>query len=105
MKLKNPFSNETRHLFFDTRYTCFFCGANNNELHHISGRISSSALNASVLCKECHGRVGHDEKEEKLLFLKTLNYLTQQGYTITEKDLKFIQSYKRLRDVIHDQKV
>ena len=106
MKLRNSFSNETRHLFFDTRFNCWDCGRNDTELHHISGRTereSDSPINAAVVCKKCHSRVGHTEEEEKRYFRKNLQYLTNVAeYTITEKDLKFINSNKRLQEVIHD---
>ena len=100
MKLQFPFSQETRQLFFDVRYLCFFCGRNDTELHHIAGRISNSPLNGAVLCKECHSHVIHSELEEKMLFEKTLRYLVKIHYTFTENDVAFIDSYKRLFDVV-----
>ena len=66
MKLRNPFSQETRLLFLYI-YACFDCGRSDRglELHHITGRNSSAKENAIVLCIECHSRVGHTKKEEK----------------------------------------
>jgi hypothetical protein len=101
MKLKNPFSTETRWLFHEARFNCFTCGRNDTELNHTASRISDSPLNASVLCKACHASVGHTEDEEKFLFEKTLRYLMTQEYVINEKDLDFINNYKRLKQVIH----
>lgn len=103
MKLKNPFTNETRWLFHDARYQCWICGGNQNiELHHIAGRISSSPLNASPVCHSCHAQVGHSEEEEKLLFKRTLHYLTTHDYKINKKDHEFINSYQRLADVVYN---
>ena len=48
--------------------------------------------------------MGHGEEEEKRLFTLTLQYLTESGYTINEKDLEFIQSNDRLREVIYGQR-
>jgi hypothetical protein len=116
MKLKNPFSPDTRKLFFETRFNCFTCGRNDTELNHTASRISDSPLNASVLCKACHASVGHvlckachasvghTEDEEKFLFEKTLRYLMTQEYVINEKDLDFINNYKRLKQVIHGER-
>lgn len=102
MKLKNPFSDSTRYLFFETRYECWLCGSNDScELHHIAGRISDSPLNGSVLCHHCHSQVTHSEEEEKDLFAKNLRYLMKNKYEINEKDMSFISSYKRLFEVIH----
>lgn len=81
MKLENPFSNETRLLFADA-WMCWECGSNGNkrgglELHHITGRDSSSPFNAAVLCKVCHEKVGHTDEEEKYYFAKTIAYLLE----------------------------
>lgn len=104
MKLRNPFSEDTRWLFFDTRFNCFLCGRNDTELHHIGGRVSSSPLNAAVLCKECHLHVTHSEEEEMRLFRLTLRYLIPRGYRITMKDLGFIQDYPRLAKVVYEER-
>jgi len=100
MKLKNPFTNDTRWLFFDIRYSCYICGRNNTELHHIAGRVSSSPLNASVLCKVCHNKINHSEQEEIFLFKKTLLYLKKIGYNLSSKDYDFIEKNKRLQKAI-----
>lgn len=93
MYLKNPFKLETRWLFFDVRYRCFECGSNQGiELHHILGRVSSSALNACPLCKNCHIQVKHNQKEHQRLFLKTLQYLKDIGYTLVQEDIEFIKT-------------
>lgn len=104
MKLRNPFSIDTRWLFHETQYNCFLCSGNQNtELHHIAGRLSKSPLNASVLCHDCHSQVGHGEEEEKKLFSKTLHWLFRvQKYKLTQEDLDFINSYPRLYDTIHN---
>lgn len=102
MKLKNPFTKDTRVLFIDHQY-CMDCGSNQMpELHHICGRKSSSPLNAIVLCKKCHDHVGHHEEEEKKYFKITLIFLLQIEYQFTEADQDFINSYKRLKDCIYD---
>lgn len=98
MKLNNPFSTETRWLFFDYQM-CWICGSNGNgrgglELHHIVGRDSSSPFNAAVLDKECHEKIKHTEKEESELFTKTFLILKQSGYNETHDDNLFIAKWK-----------
>lgn len=98
MKLRNPFSQETRELFYDTRYTCFLCGGNGQdcggtELNHTVGRSSNSPYNGSVLCHSCHSHVGHTKQEHDKLIIKTVSYLTKRGYTPTENDILFLEEY------------
>lgn len=100
MKLSNPFPSKVRWLFFDSRYSCFVCGRNDTELHHIAGRVSDSAFNASVLCKKCHAKVNHSESEEIMLFSKTFAWLLKTKYSFTENDLEFANSNKRLETAI-----
>lgn len=100
MKLTNPFSIETRDLFWDARYTCWICGGNGNEnggmeLHHITGRDNNSPFNAAPLCKLCHGKMGHTKDEERWLFEKTLQYL-QGRVEITQADEHFMLTHPHL---------
>ena len=101
MKLQNNFTTDTRLLFLDVYY-CMDCGRSDRglELHHIGGRRSNSAYNAIVLCRECHSHCGHSEQEEKKYFEITLRFLTRNAYRPTKRDIEFIHSYKRLRDVV-----
>lgn len=97
MQLKNPFSEQTRSLFLYNQY-CFDCTSNGNnrgglELHHIFGRVSSSALNACVLCHECHSHVGHTKEEHARLFMKTAEVLFANGYEPNQKDKDFFAEY------------
>lgn len=97
MKLKNPFSTNTRELYRDL-WACMECGMNGTnkgglELNHIVGRYSSSPLNASLLCHECHSHIGHSQEEMKRLFEKNRAYLKRIGYTETENDRQFIKDY------------
>lgn len=95
MKLDNPFSTETRWLFHDYQ-ECWVCGKNGNaglELHHITGRGSSSPFNAAVLCKECHAPGMHTLEEEKQLFTKTYILLIETGYRPTDDDWAFISKF------------
>lgn len=102
MKLKNPFSLETKLLFIDHQF-CMVCLSNNMpELHHIAGRISDSPLNAIVLCHECHSKCGHSENEEVRFFKITLKHLMRIMYTITCYDYEFIKKYPRLEKAICD---
>jgi hypothetical protein len=94
MKLQNPFSTKTRELFRDAQYSCWICGSNGGgmtELNHIIGRESNNPLNASVLCRECHSHVGHSKEEHVQLLKKTMAYLVNQGYKLSEKDYGFIR--------------
>jgi len=97
MKLKNPFSTNTRELYRDL-WACMICGMNGTtrgglELNHIVGRYSSSPFNASLLCHECHSHIGHNQKEMKDLFEKNRAYLKRIGYVDTESDRQFIKDY------------
>lgn len=99
MKLAHPFSTETRLLFMDL-WECALCGENGQEnggleLHHIWGRINESPFNACVLCKKCHGHVGHSLQERIKCFVWTVNKLSQQGYSITQEDENF---FKKIED-------
>lgn len=98
MKLKHPFKTETRWLFFDSQYTCGECGGNGQdcggtELHHIVGRKSSSPYNAITLCKGCHAKVGHTDKEQRKYIEQTIEYLSRNHYEPTEQDKQFLKEY------------
>lgn len=95
MKLRNPFSNDTRFLFFDIG--CYECGRRDmRELNHIKGRISASPYNASVLCPECHSHVGHIQEEEQKYLKITKQILKNQDYPPTTKDIEFIEKHAHL---------
>ena len=96
MELKNPFSNETRNLFYEKRYQCFNCGANGwdrggIECHHLLSRISSSPFNLAPLCGKCHQRVGHTRDEHRKLFNKTFFWLDAIKYKPTKEDWAFFE--------------
>ena len=98
MKLANPFPLAVRLLFIDC-HACWECGQNGQksgglELHHIWGRISSSALNAAVLCKKCHERMNHNREEHHRLLRKTIHYLHSIGYKLLPIDLTFLEVVK-----------
>lgn len=97
MQLKNPFSTKTRELYRDL-WACMICGMNGTstgglELNHITGRDSSSAYNASLLCRLCHSHVGHSREEHIFLFHKNRKYLQKIGYVATEQDKEFIKKH------------
>lgn len=94
MILRNPFPLEVRLLFVDC-WSCWLCGANGwnrggLELHHIWGRISSSALNGAVLCGECHKHIKHTKEEHHRLLRKTILFLTDRSYRLVENDNNFL---------------
>lgn len=96
MKLRNPFSEETRLLYL-YRYDCDICGGNHGlELHHITGRNSNSPLNASVVCRQCHEHLNHNQEEEKILFTVNLMNLFKSYYQITKDDMEFMLKHKHL---------
>lgn len=99
----NDFSEKSRNLFIDAK-KCWHCGSNRVDcLHHIQGRgnkgddIESSPLNAAPLCNQkCHLPFhGKHRTEEgiKILINKTYDYLKEIGYSLSEKDSKFIERY------------
>lgn len=99
MKLNNPFPQEVRLLYLYNAYECWQCGSNGTndggiELHHIWGRISPSALNSSPLCKKCHSKVGHSREEHLSLLKKTIDFLSSQGYVLTQTDNEFLELIK-----------
>lgn len=94
MILRNPFPPEVRLLFLYS-YECWECGRNGNtsggmELHHIYGRISSSALNAAPLCRECHAGVLHLQDEHRRLMRKTMQFLLANQYKLSPTDELFL---------------
>jgi 5-methylcytosine-specific restriction endonuclease McrA len=95
MNLKNNFTEETRLLFIYC-HSCFHCGKNPIELHHIMGRESSSALNAIPLCPTCHLKYGIDKNKKAPFLQKTIKYLLSQHYNFTAPDIAFYQQYRRL---------
>jgi hypothetical protein len=95
MKLDNPFSSETRHLYLYS-YACWECGSNGQtrgglELHHIYGRVSSSALNSAPLCKVCHNRVGHGREEQQKYLRITIEFLAKEKYKLKPEDDQFLE--------------
>ncbi len=100
MKLKNPFSDNTRNMYLGL-WKCMKCGQNGMgrgglELHHIMGRISSSPFNASVLCNECHSHIFHSLEEHRFLFLKNLEYLWSIDYKEDNNDIDFLYQNENL---------
>ncbi len=100
MRLENPFSEKTRELFRGV-WECWECGENGTgtgglEIHHITGRDSSSAFNASVLCKKCHEKKNHNQEEERFLFLITQKFLKAIGYIPIANDYQFITDHEYL---------
>lgn len=94
MKLDHPFSNETRHLYLGV-WRCWECGSNGQtrgglELHHIFGRVSSSALNSAPLCKVCHNKIGHSREEQQKYLRLTIEYLVSIHYKLKPEDDAFL---------------
>lgn len=102
MQLRNNFPDLVRYLFLDI-WECWMCGQNGVncgglELHHIKGRESNSAMNASVVCGKCHSHMGHSFEEEKQLMQRTIRYLCRINYQFNEKDVAFFAQYKKYYD-------
>lgn len=100
MLLNNPFPQEVRELFRGV-WECWECGQNGTdtgglEIHHITGRDSCSAFNASVLCKKCHEKKNHNHKEEQFLFFITQKFLKAIGYVPIVRDYQFISEHPYL---------
>lgn len=97
MKLRNPFSNDTRWLFHDA-HACFKCGRSGfgREANHTYGRESSSPFNLSVLCLHCHSHVGHTQEEHRKLLLETtLWLLSTVHYIPTPNDMVFLERHDK----------
>jgi hypothetical protein len=106
MKSLNNFSPETKMLWGDNWF-CWECQRNNvSDFHHIVKRgtkhddCESSPLNVAHLCRKCHeaGDIHSPEKQCKYLN-KTVNYLINIGYSLTEKDNRFLNKYKNAYEV------
>lgn len=98
MNLKNPFPLRVRVLFMDA-WECWICGENGTrtgglELHHIWGRVSSSALNAAPLCHVCHEKVLHTRSTHWYLLKKTIRFLARASYIWLDEDIEFMHSIK-----------
>lgn len=97
MRLRNPFSNETRNLYLDVHW-CFYCGRSDRglEAHHIYGRESSSPFNLAPVCLHCHGHMGHSTKEQRELLKETTNYLLSTvRYVPTTDDMVFLERHDK----------
>lgn len=101
---KNDWTPDTRFMFLDdNHWCCWGCGRNHaNCGHHIFGRgraegCEKSPLNFAPLGNfECHlPRHGYWTTDEgkRDLFTKTINYLSEMGYTLTELDKSFLEKY------------
>lgn len=89
VKLKYPFSDETRLLYL-YRTDCSDCGSNKMlELHHVEGRKSDSVLNSVLLCHDCHEHTNQTDFEKKKYYSYTLKWLLSEGYEFTQKDLNY----------------
>lgn len=104
MKLLNPFPPHKREVFRDYQYRCWECGQNGQrsggtELHHIQGRNSSSVFNGAVLCKGCHGKVGHTFEEEKKYMQKTARVVFKAvslgNYRLDKEDEEFLYENRK----------
>ena len=70
------------------------------EIHHMCGRKKheeylDSALNASVLCKDCHDEVTHSFEERIFLLTHTRNVLEQENYALKEKGGMFLVTHSQ----------
>jgi len=95
MKLAHGFSNDVRNLYL-YHTACFLCGCNGwgrggLELHHIMGRVSSSAFNSSCLCGACHSHMGHSKEEHQRIFTETIRFLKDIRYKPTDEDWQFLE--------------
>ena len=101
MILSNPFSDETRLLYL-YQHCCLLCESNQGlELHHILGRVSSSPLNSILVCLKCHGSMSHNQEEHQKCFRRTLEYLWDTGYKITDDDEQFMRNH--YKDLFTDE--
>lgn len=99
MKLKNDFPQEVRNLFIDV-WSCYECGENGQRsgglsIHHIWGRNSFSAFNASILCNFCHEYVTGSLEERNRYFFRTFDFLLNLSnlgaFSMGTEDDRFIQ--------------
>lgn len=93
MNLSNPFPLEVKVLYL-YRTDCTKCGSNRIlELHHILGRISSSAFNACLLCRKCHNSISY--KEAPVLFQLNLRFLYTTEFQPTADDIEFLTKNRK----------
>ena len=93
MKLKHPFTEETRNLYL-YQHSCMDCGRSDRglELHHITGRKSNSKLNAIVLCGDCHSKCCHSREEEEKYAKTAIRFHVKEKNAFTPEDLEFYQN-------------
>jgi len=82
-------------------HACWECGENGTrtgglEINHICSRVSSSPLNASILCRGCHQHVGHSAGEEMKLLRRSKKFLENIGYELNEYDQTFYKTYNHM---------
>jgi hypothetical protein len=97
VRLRNPFSTDTRNLFLYVHW-CFSCGRSDLglEAHHIYGRTSSSAFNLAPVCLRCHSHMGHSTKEQRELLKETTKYLLSTvHYNPTADDMIFLERHEK----------
>lgn len=93
MNLSNPFPLEVKVLYL-YRTDCTKCGSNRIlELHHILGRISASAFNACLLCRNCHNSISYSEAPT--LFQLNLRFLYTTEFKPEEEDYQFLRNNKQ----------
>lgn len=96
--MANEFSTETRNLNLYEPY-CEKCSSNKNcSLHHIYSRISNSALNAILLCEDCHREAdaynqitGHNREFRQSLLEIRLKNLVKWEYNFKDNDKQFME--------------
>ena len=105
MKLKYPFTEETRNLLL-YEYNCRDCGRSDRglELHHILGRCSNSPLNMYLICTHCHKVIGHSQAEESKYLQQTIKWLLLYGYGLKEDDITFYIHNKLLYNISKDDR-
>lgn len=68
------------------------CGSNRElSIHHILGRVSDSGFNSSVLCGDCHSRIGHTREEHQKIFQKAVVVLHSVGFKPGDRDMNFLR--------------
>lgn len=96
MYLRNSFPLRVRVLFLDW-YSCYVCGRNYPlEIHHIFGRETACAFNASVLCIYCHEHIQHDNETRVRLTICTVRILRDQHYQPQDDDWEHLRKHNFL---------
>ena len=102
-QMNNDFDRQVLNNYFCFNYKCWKCGQNHQDcLHHILKRVSNSPFNAAPLNNwNCHlnDPAIHTKETQTKYLQMTFDFLINEGYKPTKKDLMFLENYQQYYDL------